>query len=98
MPLQITSQTDLASLGRTASIDPLFSSNGEIGRRARLRIWFRKECGFKSLFEHFLIWENCLPSSGHAWHRSGMENLPQIIDHPHFHGLIPKRDGDEPGL
>lgn len=28
-------------------------SNGEIGRRARLRIWFRKECGFKSLFEHF---------------------------------------------
>lgn len=28
--------------------------DGEIGRRARLRIWFRKECGFKSLFGHFL--------------------------------------------
>jgi len=27
-----------------------------------------------------------------------MENLPQIIDHPHFHSLLTKRDGDEPGL
>ncbi len=29
------------------------SSGGEIGRRARLRIWFRKECGFESHPEHF---------------------------------------------
>ena len=27
-------------------------SGGEIGRRARLRIWFRKECGFESHPEH----------------------------------------------
>ncbi len=27
---------------------------GEIGRRARLRIWFRKEYGFKSLPQHHL--------------------------------------------
>ena len=28
-------------------------SGGEIGRRARLRIWFRKECGFESHPEQF---------------------------------------------
>ena len=33
-----------------------FRSNGEIGRRARLRIWYRKVCGFKSLFEHSFCW------------------------------------------
>ena len=33
--------------------DHLASSGGEIGRRARLRIWFRKECGFESHPEHY---------------------------------------------
>ncbi len=28
---------------------------GEIGRRARLRIWFRKEWGFKSLRPHHFL-------------------------------------------
>ena len=32
--------------------DLVFSSNGGIGRRARLRIWYRKVCGFDPLFEH----------------------------------------------
>lgn len=34
---------------------PPTRSGGEIGRRARLRIWFRKECGFKSLPEHLRL-------------------------------------------
>ena len=45
-------------------------SGGEIGRRARLRIWFRKECGFKSLPEHFLesiiMKDRILESAGSA--------------------------------
>jgi hypothetical protein len=32
----------------------LIRPDGEIGRRARLRIWYRKVCGFESLSGHLL--------------------------------------------
>ena len=51
--------------GKTATFVPskLFHPfqkcrSGEIGRRARLRIWYGDMCRFKSCLRHFIIIEN----------------------------------------
>jgi hypothetical protein len=48
-----TDDRDLAVRLAECRAAVLKRSGGEIGRRARLRIWFRKECGFESHPEQF---------------------------------------------